>query len=58
MTERLVTHFVGDDCPGGHRGELPDDPGQWCGRCDRKLSIEDGDEGLCRDCQRELGGSD
>lgn len=39
-------------------GILPDELGQWCGTCDRKLSIEDGDGGLCRDCQRELGGSD
>ena len=22
--ERMVTHFVGDDCPGGHRDASPD----------------------------------
>lgn len=39
-------------------GPLPDETGLWCTSCDRKLTIEDGDGGLCRDCQRELGGSD
>lgn len=44
--------FFDDDVTSG---VLPADPVVWCADCGTKLTPDDGDLGLCRDCSRELG---
>lgn len=64
----MITHFVGDDCPGGHADELPAGApiltrqgvaaltGRSCDPCVTcGIACAKTDDGECWECSTELG---
>lgn len=55
-SEWMVTHFVGDDCPGGHRDDPMVPPERSCQPCANcGVACAKTEDDLCWECSTELG---